>query len=92
MTSPRQRKKRAHFLSMKQKQEQNLLKGVVKVETKPVEPVAVTPPAVVESNAASKLKKPRNALVETKPQEQVVEQPKEEVKTVIEAPKVESKT
>lgn len=87
MTSPRQRKKRLAALKLKQKREEELLKQktavpVTQTELKkeePVKPVEVSAPPVVESE--SKPKKVKNALVETKPQEQVVEQSKVEVKT-----------
>jgi hypothetical protein len=86
MTSPRQRKKRLAFLKQKEKEQQNS-KPVVSSPA-PIKPVAATPPAVVESAVEpAKAKKPtKNALVEvkaeeTKSQDQVVEQPKQEVKT-----------
>jgi hypothetical protein len=90
MTSPRQRKKRAVFLARKKVVE---LSTETKIEQKEQPVVAAPPPSVVES--VVKLKKPvsKNGLVETKPlepsnvtkeqkpQDQVVEQSKEEVKT-----------
>jgi hypothetical protein len=77
MTSPRQRKKRLRALLAKQKKEVQ----VVAVETKP-QPVVATPAApVVESPNSMKAKKTKNALVETKPQDQVVEQTATEVNT-----------
>lgn len=70
----------------KQKQEelvkQNTVVTTKQVEIKkegPAKPVEAPTPPVVESEA--KPKKPKNALVETKSQEQVVEQTKPEVKT-----------
>lgn len=89
MTSPRQRKKMAALLAKKNKLE-NVKLVAPKVEQKPVAPVATATPPVVESETSQqlKVKKPlgKNALVETKteetkPVDQVVEQPKEEVKT-----------
>lgn len=87
MTSPRQRKKRLAAFKLKQKREEELLKQksaaiVAELEMKEKEPVRsleVPPAPVVESE--TKPRKTKNALVETKPQEQVVEQPKVEVKT-----------
>jgi len=87
MTSPRQRKKRLAALKFKQKQEEQLLKQNMTLEVKDVEikkeepamPVEVVATPVVESE--SKPKKTKNGLVEMKAQEQVVEQPKVEVKT-----------
>lgn len=86
MTSPRQRKKRLALFKAKQKQEelvkQNTVVTTKQVEIKkegPAKPVEAPTPPVVESEA--KPKKPKNALVETKSQEQVVEQTKPEVKT-----------
>lgn len=86
MTSPRQRKKRLALFKAKQKQEelakQNTVVATQQVEIKKQEPtklVEATTPPVVESEA--KPKKLKNALVETKPQDQVLEQNKEEVKT-----------
>ena len=91
MTSPRQRKKYAAFLRQKEQE----VKATVAV-AKPAEPVkaqppvvvqkveqtvAVAQPAVVESVPAAKAKKQKSSLVEEKSQDQVVEQPKEEVKT-----------
>lgn len=92
MTSPRQRKKRLALFKLKEKLKKET---VVVVEHKPVvvekqveekksEPaklVASPPPVVVESAVEPKQKKAKAGLVEMKPQEQVVEQPKQEVKT-----------
>lgn len=81
MTSPRQRKKRLRLKLAKEKQEATLSKPEVKENTKSAETVASTPTPVVESANTLKAKKLKNALVETKPQDQVVEQQKVEVKT-----------
>lgn len=91
MTSPRQRKKALALLKLKEKlqKETALLqhKTVVvekQAEQKKPEPpqtVANPPPAVVESVVEPKPKKTKAGLVEIKPQDQVLEQPKEEVKT-----------
>jgi len=87
MTSPRQRKKKLAILARRNKLEQ-LKVEQPKVETKPEPAVANDPPVVVESAATNKVKKlqTKNALVETKTEEtkttdQVVEQPKQQVKT-----------
>jgi len=79
MTSPRQRKKRLRLKLAKEKQEA-LLKQEAKQDIKPVETVATPAQAVVESTAPVKSKKAKNGLVELEPQQQVVEQPKAEVK------------
>jgi hypothetical protein len=89
MTSPRQRKKRAIFLKMEKKleaaKEQHkpvvLEKQVEQKKPEPPKPVATPPQAVVESDVGQKPKKAKPGLVEIKAQEQVLEQPKEEVKT-----------
>ena len=89
MTSPRQRKKRALFLKAKEKaeavKEQHkpvvVEKQVEEKKPEPTKPVAPPPPVVVESAVEPKPKKAKAGLVEMKPQEQVVEQPKQEVKT-----------
>lgn len=80
MTSPRQRKKRLRLKLANEKQETTLEVEVVE-PTKSVVAVATPPVSVVESPSTFKTKKSRNALVETKPQDQVVEQPKVEVNT-----------
>lgn len=91
MTSPRQRKKRKAFLKKQEEikklsevKEVVVVKQQPKVETvhvEPAKPVVVAPPPVVESVPDLKPKKPKNALVEVKPQDQVVEQVKQEVNT-----------
>jgi hypothetical protein len=87
MTSPRQRKKRLAAFKLKQKREEELLKQKTvvsesQVEIKQEEPVKlVEVPAVTVVESEAKPKKTKNALVETKSQEQVVEQLKAEVKT-----------
>jgi hypothetical protein len=90
MTSPRQRKKRLVLKKMKERLEKAnvvehkpvVVEAQAKTEkTEPVKPVASVPSAVVESEVAQKQKKPKAALVESKSQDQVVEQQKEEVKT-----------
>jgi hypothetical protein len=87
MTSPRQRKKRLALLERKKK-----LENSANTVQKPSVPVAKTGASVLESVAKLKKLTTKNALVETKsaeetkvvetqkPQDQVVEQPKEEVK------------
>jgi hypothetical protein len=91
MTSPRQRKKRFAILKMKEKLKQeavvlehkpNLVEKQVeqkKVETPKA--VASPSPAVVESVVESKPKKIKIGSAETKTQDPVLEQAKEEVKT-----------
>lgn len=86
MTSPRQRKKKLTILKLRKKREQQSLKNNIVEEKQPeikkqepAKAVEVAAPPVVESE--TKPKKTKNALVETKPQEQVVEQSKVEVKT-----------
>lgn len=90
MTSPRQRKKRLAIKRLKEKVEQKELSNhkpvVVEKQAPPQavetpKPVASAPQAVVDSEAGQKLKKAKIGLVETKSQDQVVEQPKEEVKS-----------
>lgn len=68
MTSPRQRKKRLAILKLRKKQQE---------QQKPVE---APKEVVVESLPVQKPKKLKVGLVEMKPQEEVVEQKKEEVK------------
>ncbi len=90
MTSPRQRKKRLAYLKSIQKNEtkpateHNLVVAekqvpVQKAQTEKV--VAAPTAAVVESEVAAKPKKVKNGLAETKSQDQVVVEQKEEVKT-----------
>lgn len=79
MTSPRQRKKRLRIKLAKERKE--LANKQLKVEKEVVLPVAKQSEPVLESSTANKPKKVKNALVEVKPQDQVVEQSKEEVKT-----------
>lgn len=74
MTSPRQRKKRLKLIQAR-------LKKIDKKLTLSNKPLEVPPPPVVQSEAPAKVKKPKNALQELKPQDQVVEQQNEEVKT-----------
>lgn len=90
MTSPRQRKKRLALLKLRKKQEEqkNLEQQKLTKQENPqpaqqqpvAKPVDPTPPPVVESEATSKVKKSKIALVETKPPDQVLEQSKQEVK------------
>lgn len=88
MTSPRQRKKMAALLA-RNKKTQKTKSEPLKTEQKPQTTVATTTSPVVESAEVQQFKKKlqsKNALVETKTQEtkttdQVVEQPKTEVKT-----------
>jgi hypothetical protein len=83
MTSPRQRKKRAALLARKKKLEEEKVQQsqqapvVQKMEPK----VEAPPPSVVESASLAKPKKIKLGFAELKSQDQVVEQPKEEVKT-----------
>ena len=90
MTSPRQKKKRLVIKRMKEKLEQKVVsdhKPIVQEKQEPQltveapKPLAIPPQPVVDSEAGQKLKKIKTDLVETKSQDQVVEQPKEEVKT-----------
>lgn len=90
MTSPRQRKKRLAFKRMKEKLEQNVVtdhkpvvvqKQAEQQKQEPTKPVAQQQQAVVESVPDLKPKKAKIGLTELKPQVQLVEQPKEEVKT-----------
>ena len=92
MTSPRQKKKRLAIKRIKEKLEQKVIpdhKPIVEEKQAPPQaveapkPVASAPQAVVDSEAGQKLKKAKIGLVETKSQDQVVEQPKEEVKSQI---------
>lgn len=73
MTSPRQRKKRLKLIQAR-------LKKVDKELTLSSKPLEVPPQPMVQSEVPAKIKKPKNALQELKPQDQVVEQQKEEVK------------
>ena len=90
MTSPRQRKKRLALKKLKEKLEQAAVldhnpvvvqKQEPQPKVEPPKPVATPPQAVVESDVGQKPKKAKAGLVEIKAQEQVLEQPKEEVKT-----------
>jgi len=90
MTSPRQKKKRLVIKRMKEKLEQNVVpdhkpivaeKQVPQLTVAAPKPLANPPQPVVDSEAGQKFKKIKTGLVETKSQDQVVEQPKEEVKT-----------
>ena len=85
MTSPALRKKSLSFKRTKEKLEQSVQQhSPIKLAAEPVvaaEPVALPTAPVVQSTSEAKLKKVKNALVELNPQDQVVEQPKEEVNT-----------
>jgi hypothetical protein len=90
MTSPRQKKKRLAIKRMKEKLEQKVVpdhkpiveeKQVPQLTVTSPKPLANPPQPVVDSEAGQKLKKIKTGLVETKSQDQVIEQPKEEVKT-----------
>lgn len=92
MTSPRQRKKRLAFKNIKEKLE----KESASIKHKPVvvemqvqkkeethKTVDPEPQIVIESPPEPRPKKARIGLTELKSQEQVVEQPRQEVKTEI---------
>jgi hypothetical protein len=83
MTSPRQRKKGLAILRSIQEAAKSdpIIEAVVVTDTE--KPVDLQPPPVVESAPASKAKKTKTGLVETKAQDQVLEQNKVEVKTQV---------
>ena len=85
MTSPALRKKSLLFKRTKEKLEQSAQQhSPTKFAAEPVvaaELVALPTAPVVQSVSEARLKKVKNALVELNPQDQVVEQPKEEVNT-----------
>lgn len=92
MTSPRQRKKRLALKKLKEKREQQAVsdhkplvveKQVQEQKVESSKPVAAPPQSVVESAVDPKPKKPKQTVAETKSQVQVVEQPKQEVKSEI---------
>ena len=93
MTSPRQRKKRLAIKKMKEKLEERssvtdhrtvvVEKQATQQKLEIPKAVATQPQPVLESDTAAKQKKPKIGLIEMKPQSEIVQQVKEEVKSEV---------